>query len=66
MTDNMNHQKQKDRWVGMACYLDGKRASITGRQNQFATVAALDGSQSCEFSWEAVDRIMYGKMEFHS
>ena len=40
------------------CYLDGKLAVICGWENQFATIATLDGTQAIEFSWAAVSRIM--------
>ena len=53
-----------ERWCGRQCYLNGKPAIISGRKNRFATVATLDGSQSFEWNWHTVNRVMYGKMEF--
>lgn len=53
-------------WTNTECYLDGKPAVIKGRLNQFATVATRDGTAAVEFSWQAVNRVMYGKMEFCS
>ena len=55
-----------NRWAGKPCYLNDKPAKIVGRLNPFATVATMDGSQSVEFSWHTINRIMYGKMEFRS
>jgi hypothetical protein len=55
-----------DRWAGRHCYLDDKPAIISGRLLPHAQVATTDGKQSVEFSWETVNRIMYGKMEFRS
>lgn len=63
----MNDRKRiADRWAGTQCYLDGKLAIIAGRLNDFATIATLDGSQSVDFAWLTVDRIMRGRMEFKS
>lgn len=63
----MNDRKRlADRWAGAECYLDGKLAIISGRLQDFATIGTLDGSQSVEFSWLAVDRIMRRRMEFKS
>jgi hypothetical protein len=55
-----------DRWTGAYCWLDGKLATVSGRLNSHATIAILDGSQSVQFAWATVNRIMYGKMEFRS
>lgn len=38
--------------------LNGKPAKIMGHRNRFATVAQLDGPLACEFSWQAVKRIL--------
>lgn len=40
------------------CKLNGKLAVICGWSNDFATIAALDGSQQFDWAWETVDRIM--------
>lgn len=45
-------------WSGKECTLDGKPARITGRLNEFATVATIPDGPSVEFSWQTVDRIM--------
>ena len=58
------HKDIANRWVGVSCYLDCKLATVAGRLNKFATVARLDGSQTAEFSWPTVDRVMRGTMEF--
>lgn len=46
------------RYVGAACTLDGRPATISGRRNAFATVAELDGPLALEWAWETVARIM--------
>ena len=48
------------------CKLNGKTATISGWANDFATIATLDGQQSFEWSWEAVDRIMRSGRQFNS
>ena len=55
-----------DRWTGKPCYLNDKPASIRGRILEFGLVCTDDGAQSVNFCWEAINRIMYGKMEFRS
>ena len=47
-----------DQYAGQECYLDGQKAKISGRLDQFATVATLDGSRQVVFAWPAVARIM--------
>ena len=47
--------------------LDGRPASISGRQQQFATVAAIDGTYlAVEFCWSTVARIVARDGQFHT
>ncbi len=46
------------KYSGRRCTLDGKSAIIGGRANKFATVGILPDGYDCEFSWQAVERIM--------
>ena len=60
-----------DKYTGQHCFLvvGGKRHSaiISGRQLPFARVTAvLTSSQSVEFCWQTVDRIMQSTKEFKS
>ena len=56
----MTHNKQEiaDQWAGESCWLDGQRAKVCGRLNQFATIAVLPDGYSCEFTWGQVDNVM--------
>lgn len=47
-----------DKWSGRHCLLDGQVATICGRLNRFATVAAIGRGPSAEFAWETVGRVM--------
>ena len=38
--------------------LNGKPANVSGRLNDFATVAEIKGPLAVAFSWQAVKRIM--------
>lgn len=54
-------------WVGADCTLDGRRAMVCGRRNDFATVATLEGPlTSVEFAWETVARVMAVTGKFRS
>lgn len=56
-----------ERWTCAECKLDGELARVTGRLNDFATIASLvDASKSADFAWSTVDRIMSTSKEFHS
>ena len=60
-------QSLANNWSGSPCTLDGRPAKITGRLNPFATVASLDPSYpAAEFSWEAVNRVMWTDAKFVS
>lgn len=48
----------RDNLIGATCTLDGKPATIIGRQNDFATVATTDGKMRFEWAWATVERIM--------
>lgn len=49
----------KDCYVGQLCWLNDRRAKITGRANRFATISPLDPAfGSVEFNWRSVPRIM--------
>lgn len=53
------------RWAGARCYLNGQPAIISGYGKKFATISTTLGPRySVEFSWQAVNATMYGKMEF--
>ena len=52
------HEKTSDKWAGSLCFLDGKRAKVMGRLNQFATVAVLPDGHSAQFTWNQVDNVM--------
>jgi hypothetical protein len=53
-------------FVGHSCRLDGKDATISGRQNDFATVSVLPNGPSYEFAWPTVARIMARDQHFES
>lgn len=56
-----------NKYSGQHCTLDGKPAIIGGRSNKFATVGILPDGYDCEFSWQAVERIMtVGNGSFNS
>jgi hypothetical protein len=44
--------------TGAECTLNGKPATICGRLEKFATVAALDGSARAQFSWHACANVL--------
>lgn len=46
--------------------LNGERAKIGGVKNAFATVTQFKTGLSCEFSWEAVERIVAKGGRFES
>lgn len=46
--------------------LNGERAKISGVRNRFATVTQMRSRLSCEFSWEAVERIIANGGRFQS
>ncbi len=48
------------------CKLNDKTATISGWSNPFATISTLDNTQSFEWSWVAVDRIMRNGRKFVS
>lgn len=59
-----------DKYVGKSCKLytlDGtKDALICGRLNQFASIAARDGSASIEVNWPTVARKMESDATFYA
>lgn len=64
------HQSIADMYTGKACKLHtlhGVRdALICGRLNQFAAIAALDGSASIQVNWPTVARKMEGDCVFYA
>jgi len=46
--------------------LDGRAARISGAANKFATVAILNSALSCEYTWEAVERVIKAGGKFKS
>ena len=64
------HQKIADAFTGKECTLytmDGEKpALICGRLNQFASIAARDGSGSIEVNWPTVARKMEGDATFYA
>lgn len=56
-----------NKWTGHACLLDGQQARITGRLNDFASIAPLDPRIGCvEYTWDGVNEIMEGDRRFRS
>ncbi len=58
-------KKLADKWAGTECtIIDSRtglehRGRIVGRQNEFATVWALDDDRlDSEYTWATVDRVM--------
>ena len=64
------YQAIADKYVGQRCKLytlDGvKDALVCGRLNQFASIAARDGSASIEVNWPTVARKMEGDATFYA
>lgn len=64
------HQKIADEFTGKPCRLytlaGTKDALICGRLNQFASIAAVDGSGSIEVNWPTVARKMAGDCTFYA
>lgn len=60
------HAEIAERYTGKPCLLDGKPAKITGRNNQFATVATLPDGPSYVWAWPTVARIMEHDRRFKS
>ena len=55
-----------DEWTGQHCWLNGRDAKVTGRLNQFATIATLDGELAVDFAWHTVNNIMRRHREFRT
>jgi len=55
-----------DKWAGEECTLDGKPARVLGRLNDFATIAQIPDGKKAEWTWDKVERIMYGGGSFKS
>ena len=61
----MQTGKTANRHAGEMCTLNGRRAKVMGRLNEFATIGTLEEPFiSVEFSWSAVDRIMNNGSNF--
>lgn len=56
----------RDELVNTAVSLDGRPASIAGRQLDYAVVATLDGSMRHEWAWSTAARIVARGGEFRS
>ena len=52
------------KWRGADCFLNGKKAEILDRADNWATVKSE--TVSAAFSWPVVDRIMNGSKHFES
>lgn len=63
---NIKHSDVATWCRGFDCTLNGKKATICGWSNQFATIATLDNTQSFEWAWPIVDRIMKSGRKFTS
>lgn len=48
-------------YVGADCTLDGERATICGRRNDFATVATIPDGPRYEYAWATVAHVMTEK-----
>jgi hypothetical protein len=63
-------QSIADQYTGRACRLytlhGEKDATICGRLNNFASIAALDGSCSIEVNWLTVERKMTSDQLFYA
>lgn len=59
-----------DKYTGDLCQLytlDGiQRAKVTGRLNQFATIASLESALSIEVNWQTVERKMESDKLFYA
>lgn len=59
----MRHTRQELRTLAFeqGCTLDGRRASVQGARNDFATVHTMDGRApryGVEFAWATVEHIL--------
>lgn len=50
----------------MPCTMNGKPAQVSGALLRFAVVSERDSGLACEFSWQAVERVLANGGAFKS